>query len=126
MTGEFLIGLAFAGGIGAETIHTLRKFEACVLLEQVEAASATWTNGQARQGPRGRHGQPSRGRLPGGLFVGPGCRGKRMSLNRLIYYSAMVGGWAAFVGWLLAEILVVRRYGGRAEVAVIGALVGAA
>ena len=28
-----------------------------------------------------------------------------MSLRRLIYYSALVGGWAAFCGWLLAELL---------------------
>ena len=28
-----------------------------------------------------------------------------MSLNRLIYYGAILGGWSAFVGWLLAELL---------------------
>jgi len=28
-----------------------------------------------------------------------------MSLRRLIYYSALVGGWAAFCGWLLSEML---------------------
>jgi hypothetical protein len=31
-----------------------------------------------------------------------------MSLNRLIFYGAFIGGWAAFVGWLLAELLFVR------------------
>jgi hypothetical protein len=28
-----------------------------------------------------------------------------MSLRRLIYYSALVGGWAAFCGWLVSEML---------------------
>ena len=28
-----------------------------------------------------------------------------MSLNRLLYYGAILGGWSAFVGWLLAELL---------------------
>jgi hypothetical protein len=28
-----------------------------------------------------------------------------MSLRRLIYYSVLVGGWAAFGGWLLSEML---------------------
>ena len=32
-----------------------------------------------------------------------------MSLNRLIFYSAMIGGWAAFVGWFLSELLLFRR-----------------
>src|SRR5262245_46266669 len=26
-----------------------------------------------------------------------------MSLARLVYYSAIIGGWSAFVGWLLCE-----------------------
>ncbi len=28
-----------------------------------------------------------------------------MSLNRLIYYSAIIGGWSAFLGWMVAEYL---------------------
>lgn len=28
-----------------------------------------------------------------------------MSLSRLVFYSAVVGGWSAFVGWLLAQLL---------------------
>ena len=28
-----------------------------------------------------------------------------MSLKRLVYYSAVIGGWSAFVGWLISEIL---------------------
>ncbi len=35
--------------------------------------------------------------------------GRFVSLNRLIFYSAMIGGWAAFVGWLLSEILFFQR-----------------
>jgi hypothetical protein len=51
-----------------------------------------------------------------------------MSLIRLIYYGAIVGGWAAFLGWLAAEYLI-PRFGGTAEsrlgVLVYGAAVGA-
>src|SRR5438105_1669088 len=32
-----------------------------------------------------------------------------MSFLRLIYYSAMVGGWAAFVGWLMGEVVLMHR-----------------
>jgi hypothetical protein len=32
-----------------------------------------------------------------------------MSFHRLIYYSAIVGGWAAFLGWLISEIFLLRR-----------------
>ncbi|HWY86287.1 MAG TPA: FHA domain-containing protein [Gemmataceae bacterium] len=32
-----------------------------------------------------------------------------MSLNRLIFYCAMIGGWAAFAGWFLSETLLFRR-----------------
>jgi FHA domain len=51
-----------------------------------------------------------------------------MSLNRLIYYSMMVGGWAAFLGWLLAEFGFFRQgsLGGRLEVMLVSAIVGAA
>jgi hypothetical protein len=51
-----------------------------------------------------------------------------MSFYRLIYYSAVVGGWAAFLGWLPAEILAQKLmpYGGLAGVAVTCGLVGAA
>ena len=31
-----------------------------------------------------------------------------MSLPRFLFYSAFTGGWAAFVGWLLGEALLVR------------------
>ena len=31
-----------------------------------------------------------------------------MSLNRFVYYSAVVGGWAAFLAWLLLERLIVH------------------
>jgi hypothetical protein len=51
-----------------------------------------------------------------------------MSFVRIVYYSALAGGWGAFVGWLLAEFLFFRsdQAGGSAQVAAIGALVGAA
>lgn len=51
-----------------------------------------------------------------------------MSLARLIYYCAVVGGWAAFAGWLVAEILFFRHGsgGGTLEVALVSGLVGAA
>jgi FHA domain-containing protein len=32
-----------------------------------------------------------------------------MSFHRLIYYSAFVGGWGAFVGWLISELLLLHR-----------------
>jgi hypothetical protein len=32
-----------------------------------------------------------------------------MSFPRLIFYNAMLGGWAAFLGWLLSELLFLRR-----------------
>jgi hypothetical protein len=32
-----------------------------------------------------------------------------MSFPRLIFYNAMLGGWAALVGWLLSELLFLRR-----------------
>ncbi len=31
-----------------------------------------------------------------------------MSLNRLIYYSAIIGGWSAFLGWMVSEFLLSR------------------
>ena len=51
-----------------------------------------------------------------------------MSLNRFVYYSAVIGGWAAFGAWLLAELLLL---GGRSEfglvkVTLVGGMVGAA
>ncbi|HVA45847.1 MAG TPA: FHA domain-containing protein [Pirellulales bacterium] len=51
-----------------------------------------------------------------------------MSFVRVVYYSALAGGWGAFVGWLVAEILFFQsgEAGGPAQVAAIGALVGAA
>jgi hypothetical protein len=54
-----------------------------------------------------------------------------MSLARLVYYSAVIGGWAAFLGWLVAECLVLRGQGaggGRVDFSLImaGALVGGA
>jgi hypothetical protein len=51
-----------------------------------------------------------------------------MSLVRLVYYSAIVGGWAAFLGWLLAECVFVRGNGdfGTTTVVLVGLIVGAA
>ncbi|HVX14597.1 MAG TPA: FHA domain-containing protein [Pirellulales bacterium] len=51
-----------------------------------------------------------------------------MSFIRIVYYSALAGGWGAFLGWLLAEILFFHagQAGGSVQVAAIGALVGAA
>jgi hypothetical protein len=52
-----------------------------------------------------------------------------MSLNRLIYYSAVIGGWAALLGWFVAEFLVLRtKWFGEGVFAVVlmAALVGAA
>ena len=54
-----------------------------------------------------------------------------MSLYRFVYYSALIGGWAAFLAWTLAELSVLR---GRSELgtvrvilstAIVGAAVGA-
>ena len=36
-----------------------------------------------------------------------------MSLNRLIYYSAVIGGWSAFLGWMVSEYLLSRGEGWR-------------
>ncbi|HYT88084.1 MAG TPA: FHA domain-containing protein, partial [Gemmataceae bacterium] len=50
-----------------------------------------------------------------------------MSLNRLIFYGAIIGGWAAFVGWMIAEILLAAA--DKTEwwvVTLISGLVGAA
>lgn len=50
-----------------------------------------------------------------------------MSLARLVYYSALIGGWAAFLGWLLAECLVLRgdgERGGALGLTLVGSLVG--
>ncbi|MGH7135173.1 MAG: FHA domain-containing protein [Pirellulales bacterium] len=51
-----------------------------------------------------------------------------MSFIRVVYYSALAGGWGAFFGWLLAEILFFHsgQIGGRVQVAAVGAIVGAA
>ena len=51
-----------------------------------------------------------------------------MSLYRLIYYSAMIAGWMAFLGWMIAEFALPERMTGRdfLWVALTGALVGAA
>src|SRR5690349_17424779 len=50
-----------------------------------------------------------------------------MSFVRIVYYSALAGGWGAFAGWLLAELLFFQsgQAGGSVQVAAIGALVGA-
>ena len=32
-----------------------------------------------------------------------------MSFYRLIFYSAVIGGWAAFAGWLFGELFFMRR-----------------
>jgi pSer/pThr/pTyr-binding forkhead associated (FHA) protein len=51
-----------------------------------------------------------------------------MSLQRLIFYSALVGGWAAFLGWLASEVAFLHRSREVTEVALVltAALVGAA
>ncbi len=51
-----------------------------------------------------------------------------MSLNRLIYYSAIIGGWSAFLGWLVSEFILSRSSseGGRLFVILSCGLVGAA
>src|SRR5262249_33736495 len=51
-----------------------------------------------------------------------------MSLNRLIYYSALLGGWAALAGWLVSECLFFRHEAAisRWEVLAVAAMVGAA
>jgi FHA domain len=41
-----------------------------------------------------------------------------MSFLRLIYYSAMVGGWAGFLGWFLGEALLMH-HGAQVEVSAI-------
>ncbi len=48
-----------------------------------------------------------------------------MSLGRLIYYSAIVGGWSAFLGWLISEFTL-SPGSGHFSVALVCALVGAA
>jgi FHA domain len=49
-------------------------------------------------------------------------------MKRLIYYSAVIGGWSAFLGWLVSELLLNREGGGgdRLSVALSCALVGGA
>lgn len=50
-----------------------------------------------------------------------------MSLARMIFITALLAGWAAFFGWLVAEFLVLRGGSGRAwEAVVVAAAVGAA
>ncbi|MCI0681480.1 MAG: FHA domain-containing protein [Gemmataceae bacterium] len=51
-----------------------------------------------------------------------------MSFYRLIFYHAMLGGWAAFFGWLVSEVFLLRRSGdlGTLPVFFTSALVGAA
>ncbi len=51
-----------------------------------------------------------------------------MSLNRFVYHSALIAGWAAFLVWLPTEALLLHRHplGKTAEAAVTGALVGLA
>ena len=51
-----------------------------------------------------------------------------MSLHRLIFYGAVLGGWAAFVGWLLAELLFAggERSRGFFAAVLLAAFVGAA
>ena len=51
-----------------------------------------------------------------------------MSLVRLVYYSALLGGWAALAGWLIAELLFFRSGAAsdRIQVAASGGIVGGA
>ena len=48
-----------------------------------------------------------------------------MSLGRLVYYSAIIGGWSALLGWLVSE-LTLSPGEGHLSVALTCALVGAA
>ncbi|HET6880381.1 MAG TPA: FHA domain-containing protein [Pirellulales bacterium] len=50
-----------------------------------------------------------------------------MSFVRIVYYSALAGGWGAFAGWLLAEILFFRSgvEQGTTQATAVGAIVGA-
>ncbi len=49
-----------------------------------------------------------------------------MSLKRFVYYNAVIGGWAAFLVWLVAEMLFLdsRSLGGIAEAVLTGVLAG--
>jgi hypothetical protein len=52
-----------------------------------------------------------------------------MTLARLVYYSGIFSGWAAFFGWLAGELFVLRgdaSRGGWLGIAVVGGMVGAA
>jgi len=49
-----------------------------------------------------------------------------MSLGRLVFYSAVLAGWAAFAAWLLAEFGVLGRLPEGVEPVAVGAIVGAA
>lgn len=52
-----------------------------------------------------------------------------MSLARLVFYSAVISGWAAFLGWLLAECIILRgdgSRGGNLGLAFVGGIIGAA
>lgn len=50
-----------------------------------------------------------------------------MSLFRLVYHSAFIAGWAAFLGWLLSEWLVLRTVRpGNVQVIVVAGMIGAA
>jgi hypothetical protein len=48
-----------------------------------------------------------------------------VSFARLVYYSALLAGWAAFAAWAVAEALVFGRLLPSVEPAVVGGLVGA-
>jgi pSer/pThr/pTyr-binding forkhead associated (FHA) protein len=48
-----------------------------------------------------------------------------MSLKRLVYYSAIIGGWSAFLGWLISRVLF-GSSAGRVVDVVTAALVGSA
>src|SRR5205085_3496701 len=50
-----------------------------------------------------------------------------MSFTRLVFYHSLFGGWAAFVGWFLAELILARRYSAISDwpLLFISALVGA-
>lgn len=49
-----------------------------------------------------------------------------MSLGRLVFYSAVLAGWAAFAAWLLAEFGVLGRLPEGVAPVAVGAIVGAA
>src|SRR4051812_8618167 len=47
-----------------------------------------------------------------------------MSFIRLVYYNGVLAGWAAFLGWLISEVLHFGIAGGNSELIVVTGVVG--